>query len=245
MDRRTETTTRSAWIEVDGLWTHYLPAEEAGSPVLHLHGGGLDSASLSWKYTIGPITRQRRVFAPDWPGFGRSDSPRTPWAIQNYITFLGHFVERVGLDRASLVGISLGGAIAIGFALRSPERVAKLVLVDSYGLGGEVPGGWTAYLAAYLFVRLPLVTELMWTVLGRSRRLARKTLESFSADPRRSHRNSSMRPARALDVRESAEPGVRSSGARYSPAASGPTICMNSVRSRHRRSSVTAPMTLS
>jgi pimeloyl-ACP methyl ester carboxylesterase len=184
MDSRTETATRSAWIEVDGLWTQYLQAGDAGSPVLLLHGGGLDYAALSWRYAIGSIARRHRVFALDWPGFGRSDSPRVPWSIQDYITFLGHYMERLGLDRASLVGISLGGAIAIGFALRSPERVDKLVLVDSYGLGGEVPGGWATYLAAYLFVRLPLVTELMWTVLGRSRRLTRKTLESISGDPR-------------------------------------------------------------
>ena len=117
MDSRTETTTRSVWTKVDGLWTHYLQPGEAGSPVLLLHGGGLDSASLSWKYAIGPIARQHRVFAPDWPGFGRSDSTRTSWAIQDYITFLDHFVERLGLDRASPVGISLGGAIAPGFAL--------------------------------------------------------------------------------------------------------------------------------
>jgi hypothetical protein len=54
-EKRLGPDAKSAWIELDGLWIHYLQAGKAGSPVLLLHGGGLDSASLSWKYTIGVI----------------------------------------------------------------------------------------------------------------------------------------------------------------------------------------------
>jgi pimeloyl-ACP methyl ester carboxylesterase len=59
---------RSEWIEIGGLRIHCLMAGKTGSPVLLLHGGGYDSASLSYGPIIGPISRSHRVFAPDWAG---------------------------------------------------------------------------------------------------------------------------------------------------------------------------------
>lgn len=93
--------------------------------------------------------------------------------------FLGRLMEALGLEKASLVGISLGGAISLGFSLRSPQRVERLVLVDSHGLGGEVP--WR--LMSYLLVRLPLLNKLVWSALGRSRRMVKGSLQSVFYDP--------------------------------------------------------------
>lgn len=168
------------WIDVDGQPVHYLMAGTAGSPVVLLHGGGLDSARLTYDPTIPDISADHRVFAPDWPGFGESPAPPEPWDLSRYETFLGRLVDRLGLERVSLVGLSLGGGLALGFALHHPERVDRLVLVDSYGLGREVPGG----LAGYALVRFPFVNEFTWWMLGRSRYLVRKTLEALFANPR-------------------------------------------------------------
>lgn len=168
------------WLEVDGLRVHYLHAGEGNVPVLLLHGGGYDSASLSYKHAIGPISEQRRVFAPDWPGYGQSDKPKVEYTTEYYVGFLDRLMNALGLEKASLVGISMGGAISLGFALRSPHRVEKLVLVDSHGLGGEVPGG----AASYALVRLPLLNRLVWAALKRSRRMVRASLETTFYDPR-------------------------------------------------------------
>jgi pimeloyl-ACP methyl ester carboxylesterase len=168
-----------SWIEVDGLSTHLLRAGESGSPVVLLHGGGLDWAALTYRCSIGPLAESHRVFAPDLPGFGGSAAPPQDWGIAHYVQFLGRLLDVLELERASLVGISLGGAIALGFALRSPERVVRLVLVDSHGLGQEVPGR----VASYLFVRLPLANALVWTLLSRSRRLVRKSLHAIFHRP--------------------------------------------------------------
>lgn len=168
------------WLEVDGLRVHYLHAGEENVPVLLLHGGGYDSASLSYKHAIGPISEQRRVFAPDWPGYGQSDKPKVEYTTEYYVGFLDRLMNVLGLEKASLVGISMGGAISLGFALRSPHRVEKLVLVDSHGLGGEVPGG----AASYALVRLPLLNRLVWAALKRSRRMVRASLETTFYDPR-------------------------------------------------------------
>ncbi len=176
-----ENNIEDGWVEVDGLRVHCLKAGEGDVPVLLLHGGGYDSASLSYRHGIGPISEHHRVFAPDWPGYGESDKPEMQYSTEYYVDFLGRLMDALGLETASLVGISMGGAIALGFSLRSPQRVDKLVLVDSYGLGGEVPGG---VVVSYALVRLPLLNKLVWAALGRSRRMVRASLQTVVYDPR-------------------------------------------------------------
>jgi pimeloyl-ACP methyl ester carboxylesterase len=170
---------RDRWINVEGLLVHYLMAGQIGTPVLLLHGGGYDSASLSYKQSIEPISQYHRVFAPDWPGYGESDKPKLRYSTEYYVDFLGQLMDALGLEKASLVGISMGGAISLGFSLHSPERVEKLVLVDSHGLGKEVPGRKISY----VMVRLPLLNKLVWAILGRSRRMMKWSLQTVFHDP--------------------------------------------------------------
>src|SRR5215203_6375094 len=170
---------RDGGAEVDGLRTHYLKAGEANAPVLLLHGGSYDSASLSYKHAIGSIARHQQVFAPDWPGYGQSDKPEIEYSTEYYVGFLGRLMDVLGLKKANLVGISMGGAISLGFSLQSPQRVERLVLVDSHGLGREVPGR----AMSYVMIRLPLLNKLVWAVLGRSRRMIRWSLQTVFHDP--------------------------------------------------------------
>jgi pimeloyl-ACP methyl ester carboxylesterase len=65
---------KDIWLEVDGLRIHCFEAGESGSPIMLLYGGGVDSAHLSWGRVIGPLSDHHRVFAPDFPGYGQSDS---------------------------------------------------------------------------------------------------------------------------------------------------------------------------
>jgi pimeloyl-ACP methyl ester carboxylesterase len=169
---------RDEWIEVEELRVHCLMAGQTDSPVLLLHGGGYDSASLSYRPNIEPISQYYRVFAPDWPGYGESDKPKMRYTTEFYVDFLGQLMDALGLEKASLVGISMGGAISLGFSLQSPQRVEKLALVDSHGLGREVPGG----VMSYAMVRLPLLNRLVWAILGRSRRLVRWSLQTVFHD---------------------------------------------------------------
>jgi pimeloyl-ACP methyl ester carboxylesterase len=74
----------------------------------------------------------------------------------------------------------MGGAISLGFSLRWPHRVEKLVLVDSHGLGGEVPGG----MVSYVLVQVPLINKLVWAALKRSRKMVERSLETAFHDPR-------------------------------------------------------------
>jgi pimeloyl-ACP methyl ester carboxylesterase len=168
------------WVDVDGLRVHALAGGEDGSPVLLLHGGGIDSADFTYRFAIGPLSQEHRVFAPDWPGYGRSDKPQVEYTVPFFIDFLGRLLDALGLERTSLVGLSMGGAAALGFALRSPERVEKLVLVDSYGLGGDVPWGRLGY----LMVQAPLLDRLTYALLRRSHMMIRWSLYGLVHDRR-------------------------------------------------------------
>lgn len=169
------------WIDVNGLRVHCLTAGGDGSPVVLLHGGGIDSASFTYGHLIGTLAEGHRVFAPDWPGYGYSDKPDLGYAIGFYVDFLGRLMDALGLERASLVGLSMGGGAALGFALRSPERVEKLVLVASYGLSSDVPWGHLGY----LLVRAPLLNELTYALLRRSRTMIRWSLYGLVYDRQR------------------------------------------------------------
>lgn len=115
------------------------------------------------------------------------------------MNFLGELLDALGLERASLVGISMGGAVALGYALRAPEQVDRLALVNSYGLGEEVP--WPR--VSYALVRRPFVNELTWWILRHSKRVARWSLGSLV------HRREALTKELVEEtVRAVREPGV-------------------------------------
>jgi pimeloyl-ACP methyl ester carboxylesterase len=168
MEKRVQET----WLHLDGLHIHCLNAGESGTPVILLHGAGLDSAMLSWEEIIEPLAEKHRVFAPDLAGYGLSDRPDISYTLDFYTNFVEHLLDILHLEKASLIGLSMGGSIALSLALQSPERVERLILVDSYGIQDRV----SAHFFSYLFVHLPFVNEWSYKILGSSRSLIRWTL---------------------------------------------------------------------
>ena len=171
--------TGAKWVEVDGCRIRYFMAEEPDSPVVLIHGAGIDSALLSYRSVIDPLSECHSIFAPDLPGYGESDKPKIRYTTEFYTGFIAHFMDTLGLQKTSLVGHSMGGAIAMGFALLLPDRVDKLVLVSSYGLGHKIP----RRLWALLVLRIPFLNEILWKSVAYSRWLAKRSLQSTICDP--------------------------------------------------------------
>ncbi len=109
--------------------------------MIFAHGDGLDAAALSWWPSLRAFAGGYRVVAPDLPGYGLSDTPAGTYTTEDYARFLGRFMDMLGIERAALVGLSLGGAVVLRFALDVPARVERLILVGSYGLQERAPGG--------------------------------------------------------------------------------------------------------
>ena len=123
-------------IDVGGLPTRYLTAGE-GPPLVLLHGVG-DNA-LDWAWVVPALARAHRVYAPDLPGSGWSarsiDADYSPAFFER---FVAAFVDALGVERAAVVGNSLGGLAALRLALAEPERVTALGLLAGAGLGRKI-----------------------------------------------------------------------------------------------------------
>ncbi|MGI8713816.1 MAG: alpha/beta fold hydrolase [Solirubrobacteraceae bacterium] len=118
-------------VDINGIRTRYRQVG-SGSAVLVLHGWG---ARIE---TVEPILRslapRLTVYAVDLPGFGETELPPAPWGVADYSDWTRALMDALGLQRPSIIGHSNGGRIAIHLASHHPERVDKLILVDSAGI---------------------------------------------------------------------------------------------------------------
>lgn len=139
--------------EVDGLALHYI-VEGRGPAVVLVHG--LGGFAQSWRGTVAALAARATVFALDLPGFGRSAKPRTTYRLSYFASALHAFLGAVGVPQASLVGHSLGAAVAVTYALTHPARVERLALV-----AGLVPGFAFRMSLGHRLVALPVVGEVL------------------------------------------------------------------------------------
>jgi pimeloyl-ACP methyl ester carboxylesterase len=133
------------FANVFGAKIYYLDSG-SGSPVVLLHGLADDVGV--WESVIPALAAKHRVIAIDQIGFGRSDKPLLSYRVGTFVDFLDGFLNELKIDRATLVGNSLGGWIAAAFAIAHPERVDRLVLCDAAGYAALTkaikPRTWTA-----------------------------------------------------------------------------------------------------
>jgi pimeloyl-ACP methyl ester carboxylesterase len=102
-----------------------------GPPVVFVHG--LSGSSRWWRRNIGALTPHRRVYVVDLIGFGASRA-RHPFSLAEAADYLAQLLDQLELERASLVGHSMGGLIVAELAADAPERLDRLVLVDPAAL---------------------------------------------------------------------------------------------------------------
>jgi pimeloyl-ACP methyl ester carboxylesterase len=132
---------RPEWLDID--WSQHLrtaTVREAhinyvemgeGSPVVFIHG--LSGCWQNWLENIPFFARSHRVIAMDLPGFGSSDLPNEEISIPGYGRFVDSFLESIGVERAAIIGNSMGGFIAAETAIAVPHRIERLVLVSAAG----------------------------------------------------------------------------------------------------------------
>lgn len=123
---------KGGFVKVEGMRIHHVHGGAGASSVLFVHGLG-SAGYLEWRLNLPVIARSHRVFAPDLPGFGRSEKPQDGYGIPMFARVVEGYMDRQDLHPV-LVGVSMGGRVALEVALRRPERVRKLVLVNALGL---------------------------------------------------------------------------------------------------------------
>jgi pimeloyl-ACP methyl ester carboxylesterase len=152
----------------------------SGPVLLFVHGTG--GSWQSWLENIPELSRENRILAPDLPGFGGSDPPAPGSEVDEYSETLVALLDHVGVEPAVVAGHSLGGLIASDLALRHPERVRGLILVN--GTGIEIGHARLAVIVRTFIVfgalfRRPGVMR----AISRRPRLRRAFLYGFVRDP--------------------------------------------------------------
>jgi pimeloyl-ACP methyl ester carboxylesterase len=189
---------RSRWLDVDwrahrrwvGVAGTRVNLVELGSgpPLLFVHG--LGGSWTNWLETICAFAGDHRVVALDLPGFGASDAPREdPVTISGQAALLDELCGVLEIASAAVVGNSMGGLIAADLALRSPQRVERLVLVAAAGLSIHalrLEHLLRAVAPLERLVRLPgSLAAAYSSVLARRRRLRKLALLYVCAHPER------------------------------------------------------------
>ncbi len=132
-------------IRANGILTNYLDAGE-GDPVVLVHGSGPGvSAYANWRLTLPALAEGVRVLAPDMVGFGFTERPDPArYDLQTWVGQLIGLLDALDIEKASVVGNSFGGAIALAAAARHPDRVDRLVLMGSVGVPFPITQGLDA-----------------------------------------------------------------------------------------------------
>jgi pimeloyl-ACP methyl ester carboxylesterase len=120
------------------LHGHRVRFHRAGDGPLLVLLHGIASTADTWAPVVDALAARHTVIAPDLLGHGASAKPRGDYSLGAYASGVRDLVAALGHDRATVVGHSLGGGIAMQFAYQFPERVERLVLIASGGLGREV-----------------------------------------------------------------------------------------------------------
>jgi pimeloyl-ACP methyl ester carboxylesterase len=123
----------AGWIEADGLRTRALRAGRGDTTIVFLHGYG--ESLLSWRPILDQFTRRYHVLAVDLPGFGLADKPDSGYSYPRYRRWLAALLTRYTTGPLVLVGHSMGGQLAAGYARDQPRRAVAVVLLDPAGHG--------------------------------------------------------------------------------------------------------------
>jgi pimeloyl-ACP methyl ester carboxylesterase len=119
------------WVQVAGAPVNVIDLGE-GDPVVFIHG--LSGAWVNWLENLPHFARSHRAIAMDLPGFGHSPMPEEKISIAGYGRIVDELLDTLGVERAVIVGNSMGGFIGAEVALQFSTRVEKLVLVSAAGL---------------------------------------------------------------------------------------------------------------
>ncbi|MFL5867291.1 MAG: alpha/beta fold hydrolase, partial [Thermoleophilaceae bacterium] len=129
------TRVRVEELELHGHRVRYRIGGE-GPAIVLIHG--IAGSSSTWDAVLPQLARDHTVLAPDLLGHGESAKPRGDYSLGAYASGIRDLMVALGIDRATFVGHSLGGGVAMQLAYQFPERLDRLVLVSSGGLGKEV-----------------------------------------------------------------------------------------------------------
>jgi pimeloyl-ACP methyl ester carboxylesterase len=133
--------SRQRFADIDGLRLHWAELGQAGgrTPLVLIHG--MADSHRTWRLVAPALARDRLVLMPDLPGCGLSARPDASYELQWHAGVIARWLEQLELPSVDVVGHSFGGGVAQMLLLECPQRIRRMVLTASGGLGREV-GFW-------------------------------------------------------------------------------------------------------
>jgi pimeloyl-ACP methyl ester carboxylesterase len=153
--------------------------EGAGEVLLLIHGIG--GSSNNWRAIIPTLSKNYRVVAPDLLGHGQTDKPRGDYSLGAFAVWLRDFLDALGISRATIIGHSLGGGVAMQFTHQHREYCERLILISSGGLGGEVN-------RALRLISLPGSELVLQVVASKPAVKARRALSALTSNDQHASR---------------------------------------------------------
>lgn len=203
---------------------HGGTARQDHLPLVLVHGGGSDNAAISWYRLFAPLTHDREVWAVDLPGFGGSVQAPPVGGPGAMAATLASVLDELGIGKAVVFGVSMGGDVALNLALDHPDHVAGLVLIAP---GGLVPtlGSPIKQRGAWLMAQAP-----DWILLPAARlanRFVRTALRAMVKD-------AAIIPPEVIEefAREARHPLGGIAYGRYNQATLGRTGMLNNLSGR-------------
>jgi len=167
----------SSYIGVDGMDVHFRDEGDPTDsiPIVLIHGTG--SSLHTFDKWTEELKKDYRVVRMDLPAYGLTGPfPHRTYTIDQYVTFLNHFLEQKGIEQCIMGGNSLGGQIAWNYTVAYPEKVTKLVLIDAAGYPFEAE----SIPVAFKLATIPVIKNLFTFITPKS--IARSSVESVYAD---------------------------------------------------------------
>jgi pimeloyl-ACP methyl ester carboxylesterase len=127
------------YLDLHGDRVAYQDVGSSDETLLLIHG--MAGSSETWRSVIPQLSKKYRVVAPDLLGHGQSAKPRSDYSLGAFAVSLRDLLDELGVFRATVIGQSLGGGVAMQFAYQHRDYCQRLVLISSGGLGPDV--GWT------------------------------------------------------------------------------------------------------
>ncbi len=159
-------------VQINGLDIHYIK-EGSGENVLLLQGWGTEIELYSCIYSN--LAKKYTVYAPDFPGFGKSDEPTSPWRVDDYADFVAGFCKAMGIEKTILVGHSFGCRVIIKLLSREncPVDVKQVILTGAAGIkppqSGAAKKKASAYQRGKAFLSTPIMKKLFPNALEKLR----------------------------------------------------------------------------
>lgn len=132
----------SQFVDIKGTRVHYRD-EGKGPVMVLLHG--IFSSLHTWDGWVDELSAKYRIIRIDLPGWGLTGKAAFDLSIPAYVSFLHDFLEQLNLKKMTLVGNSFGGLISWNYAIRYPDQVQKLILIDAVGYPGKSPAAVTLF----------------------------------------------------------------------------------------------------